>query len=71
MAKRLTLYDATAPKALNEMGISLIMVGVATSDSTRISFLGNIRRELAQKLGRGQENKPISGLLKCPPNRAE
>ncbi len=35
---------------LSVIGTSLIVIGVANSDSARISFLGSIERELAQKL---------------------
>lgn len=59
LARKLTLYATGAPKVLNGIGIGLVMVGVANSDSARISFLGSIERELAQKLGRGQDVSPF------------
>jgi hypothetical protein len=62
----LTLYARKAPKVLNRIGISFIMVGAANSDSARISFFGSTKRELAQKL----VPKPIIiSLAKYPTKR--
>ena len=67
----MTLYAREAPKVLNRIGISFVMVGAANSDSARISFFGSTKGELAQKLDRGQDAARLGGLFKCPPNRAK
>ncbi|MFS8025713.1 hypothetical protein Hanom_Chr16g01478451 [Helianthus anomalus] len=47
------------------------MVGVAKSDSARISFFGSTKGELAQKLDRGQDAVGCRRLTQVPPNHAK
>jgi len=67
----LTLYAREAPKVLNRIGISFIMVGAANSDSARISFFGSTKRELAQKLDRGKDAAGCRRLIQVPPEPRE
>ena len=47
------------------------MVGAANSDSARISFFGSTKRELAQKLDRGQDAVGRRRLTQVPPEPRE
>jgi hypothetical protein len=48
------------------------MVGAANSDSARISFFGSTKRELAQKLDRGQDAARLGRrLILVPPEPRE
>ncbi|KAK4337504.1 hypothetical protein RND71_043831 [Anisodus tanguticus] len=61
-----------SPEVLNGIGISLVMVGAANSDSARISFFGSTKGELAQKLDGGQDAAVgRRRLTQVPPNRAK
>lgn len=51
--------------------MSLVMVGAANSDSARISFFGSTKRELAQKLDRGQDAVGRRRLTQVPPEPRE
>ena len=56
---------------LNRIGISLVMVGAANSDSARISFFGSTKRELAPKLDRGEDVVGPRRLTQVPPEPRE
>ena len=62
----MTLYATEAPEVLNRIGISLVMVGAANSDSARISFFGSTKGELAQKWDRGQDAVGRRRLTQVP-----
>ena len=68
---RFTLYAIEAPEVLNKIGISLVMVGAANSDSARISFFGSTKGELAQKFDRGQDAVGCQRLTQVPPEPHE
>ena len=47
------------------------MVGAANSDSSRISFFGSTKGELAQKMDRGQDVVGRRQLTQMPPEPRE
>ncbi|KAL8161587.1 hypothetical protein V2J09_013076 [Rumex salicifolius] len=55
-----------APEVLNKIGTSLVIVGAANLDSTRISFFGSTKGKLAQKLDRGQDGVGRRRLTQVP-----
>jgi hypothetical protein len=59
-----TLYATEALVILNRISISLVMVGAANSDSTRISFFGSTKGELAQKWDRVKTQSGTSAMAR-------